>query len=310
MPKPLNIHPDFQNLRSVALSFNPFFLTFINVLLRLAVAIKSLRYSNMITRTKVIGLDGHRLPIWIIRPENLKSSCPALLYFHGGAFILKHTPQHIKNAVSYTREANCCVVFVDFRLAPQHPFPAAFDDCYAALLWTLQNAEKLGIDKQRVAVGGDSAGGTLAATVAQKAVHDDAIRLCGQLLLYPVADADCKSPSSALYTDVPPLKRFSVRAMWEAYLGHALEKGVPVYASPLHGNLTNVAPAYVETTEFDALHDESAAYAQALVANGVEVRLNETQRTVHGYDLIAPASDLSRRALETRAQYLRKIFRT
>jgi acetyl esterase len=308
MPHQFNIHPDFQNLRGYALPFNRLLLSLMNTALHVAGVIKSRPFGQMIKREKIIGLDGHRIPVLIIKPEHLTAPSPALLYFHGGAFILKHSPQHIRNAVSYACEANCCVIFVDFRLAPHHRFPAGFNDCYASLVWALQNAKRLGIDKQHIAVGGDSVGGALAASVAQKAVHDDGIELCGQLLIYPVTDAECKSQSSALYTDVPPLKQFSTRAIWEAYLGHSFTNETPAYASPIHGKLSGLPQTYVESTEFDALHDESVAYAHALSAHGVDVVLNETKRTVHGYDLVAPASELSREAITSRVHFLRKIF--
>lgn len=307
MTPPINIHPDFQKIRGMSLPSNPWLLAAMNGGLHLAAAMKWSKYKNIATRQIITGLDGHRIPAWIIKPENLKAPSPALLYFHGGAFILKHSPQHIENAVRYAREANCCVIFVDYRLAPKYPFPIPFNDCCAALTWAIQNTEKLGIDKQRIAVGGDSAGAAIAASLAQKALHDG-IELCGQLLIYPVTDSDCKTSSSTAFADVAPFKQFSMRAMWKDYLGRALASDIPQYASPIHGNLANLAPAYVETGEFDPLRDEGAAYAKALVTHGVDVVRNETKGTVHGYDALVPDAKLSQEAIASRVLFLRKIF--
>jgi len=199
-------------------------------------------------------------------------------------------------------------VFVDYRLAPSHCFPAGFDDCYAALRWTLANAGELGIDPRRVAVGGDSAGGTMAASAAQKA-HEDGIELCGQLLIYPGADSSGNWPSARAFVDVPPFKALSNSDLWEAYLGHPLSAGTPRYAAPLHGTLSGLARTYVETAEFDPLRDEGHAYAQALLAAGVAVSLNATKGTVHGFDLLAAKSTLSQAALQSRIQFLRECFR-
>lgn len=306
----LNIHPDFQKIRGMELSLKPWLLTLMNGAMHLAAAMKWSKYKDIVTQHKVIGLDGHRTPVWLIKPEGVKTPAPTLLYFHGGAFILKHSPQHIENAIRYACEAKCCVLFVDYRLAPQNPFPAGFNDCYSALAWAYQNAEKLGIDKQRIAVGGDSAGGAIAAGVAQKALQEGGSQLCGQLLIYPVADSDCKSTSSAAFASVPPFKNLLLQSIWEAYLGHSLDAGARVaqYASPIHGKLAGLAPAYVETGEYDPLCDEGKAYADALVANGVNVVLNETKGTVHGFDVLVPVAILSQDAITSRIQFLQKIF--
>lgn len=302
-----NIHPDFHNIPRITLSANPWRLAAMNAAAEVLNAVRWAKYANFCSLEKIIGLDGHRIPAWIIRPPQVKSPAPALVYLHGGAFMLKQSPPHIDIAVKYARLAECCVILVDYRLAPQHPFPAAFNDCHAALIWTYQNAEKLGIDRARIALGGDSAGGALAASLAQKAVREG-IRVCGQLLVYPMVDADCKSVSSTAFADVPPFKRLSMRTVWEAYLGHPLEERAAEYASPLHGQLTGVAPTYIETAEYDPLRDEGLAYAKALIANDVDVQLNETKGTVHGFDAMAPNSALSREAVARRVEFLKNIF--
>jgi acetyl esterase len=112
---------------------------------------------------------------------------------------MKPAPQHFENALRYDREADCAVIFVEYRLAPKCPFPAGFNDCYATLRWVIANAEKLDVDARRIVVGGDSAGGGLAAGVVQRAWQEDGISLCGQLLIYPCVDLICNRASMAAF---------------------------------------------------------------------------------------------------------------
>jgi acetyl esterase len=303
----LNIHPDFRSIKGRKLSLKPFSVKLLGGLLAAVNALHRRKFKTLVSQQTIV-IDGHRVRVLIIKPENLRSPAPALLYYHGGAFIMKHAPQHLENAVRYARGANCYVIFVDYRLAPMHPFPAGFNDCYAALKWALSNAAQLAIDKARIAVGGDSAGGALAAGAAQKAAHEEGIKLCGQLLIYPVTDASPRWPSSSAYASVPPFKEASPAALWEAYLGHSPSVGVARYASPIDGDLSGLAPAYVEIGEFDMLHDEGQAYARALIAKNVRVELNETKGTVHGFDLLAADSGISKAAMESRIAFLRQVF--
>jgi alpha/beta hydrolase fold len=134
MGKNLDIHPDFQSIKGRALTLGRSRLAMMNGILTAVNAIRRRRFRTIISREKITGTDGQRIPLLIVTPEKLHSPSAALVYCHGGAFIMKHAPQHIDNAVRYAREANCRVIFVDYRLAPRYPFPAGFDDCYAALL--------------------------------------------------------------------------------------------------------------------------------------------------------------------------------
>jgi acetyl esterase len=304
----LNIHPDFHSIKGIATNLKRLPLTLMNGFLSGVNSLYLRKYKTIVSHEIITGLDGHRIPLLIFTPEILSAPSPALVYCHGGAFVLKQAPPHLDNAARYAREANCRVIFVDYRLAPHHPFPAAFNDCYSALQWTLTNAQRLGIDVGRIAVGGDSAGGALAAGVAQKAVQEKGIKLCGQLLVYPITDSACHWASVKKFASVPPFKAFPYIAVWEAYLGQKLELGTPQYAAPLQGDVSNVAPAYVETAQYDPLCDEGHAYAQALLDKGVEVTRNETKGTVHGFDLLAAKSAISKAAMTSRIQFLNKIF--
>ena len=308
MNNSFDIHPDFQSIKARKLSLKRWALALMRNLLALVNALHRRKFRAIVSRQKIPGLDGHRVPVLFIEPENLAAPSPALIYFHGGAFVMKAAPRHLENAVRYAREANCRVIFVEYRLAPVNPFPAGFEDCHAALRWALANADTLGIDARRVAVGGDSAGGALAATVAQRARHEDGIELCGQMLIYPVADVACTRPSTSAFVDVPPFKAASLASLWEVYFRDPLAAGVPRYASPIHGELAGLAPAYVETAEFDMLHDQGHAYAEALIASGVEVARNDIKGAVHGFDLLAADSEVSKAAMQSRIGFLRRIF--
>lgn len=308
MSNTLNIHLDFQSIKARAMPTKRLPVAIINTFLSAIGSLSLVKYKRIVSKEKIVGADGHRIPLVIFKPEKRSSPSPALVYYHGGGFVFKHAPSHFDNVARYAREANCVVVFVDYRLAPKHPFPAGFNDCYAALQWVVANTDQLGIDKQRIAVGGDSAGGTMAAAAAQKAMQKDGIKLCGQMLIYPCTDSNGKWPSFTAFANVPPFKALSNDTLWNCYLGHPLADGTPQYAAPLQGDVSGVAPAYVETAEFDPLLDQGNAYAQALLAKGIEVSMNATKGTPHGFDLIAAKSEISKAAVTSRIQFLRKIF--
>jgi acetyl esterase len=308
MSIPLNIHPELQSIKAHQLPKNRWALAVLQNFLSAVNAVHRRKFKPLITRPSIRSSDGYAIPVLIIRPEKLRSPAPALVYYHGGAFVMKPAPQHFENAVRYAREADCLVIFVEYRLAPKYPFPAGFNDCHAALRWVVSNAENLGIDKGRLVVGGDSAGGGLAAGVAQRARQEDGILLSGQLLIYPAVDLVCNRPSIAAFANVPPFKNASVVAIAETYLGRPISAGIPRYASPIYGDVSQLAPAYVETPEFDLLHDQGNDYARALMDKGVDVDLNEIKGGIHGFDLLAANSSLSKDAMRRRIQFLRRVF--
>ena len=172
----------------------------------------------------------------------------------------------------------------------------------------MANAAQLGIDATRVAVGGDSAGGGLAAGIAQRALQEERIELRGQLLLYPAVDLLCTRPSMTLFKDVPPFKDISPLRVAKTYLGGAPSKPLPRYSSPIDGILKGLPPAYVETPQFDPLHDQGIDYANMLKAEGVEVELNDIPGAIHGFDIVAPKSSVSHEAMTKRIRFLQGIF--
>ena len=252
--------------------------------------------------------DGEKIPCFVLSPKNLPEKAPCLMYFHGGGFVLEAAGYHYRNAMRYAKEVGCKVVFPLYRLAPQHPFPDFFEDCYAAFTWVWDNAEKLGVDISRIGIGGDSAGSTLAVGVcmmAKQRCHP--VRFRFQMLPYPFLDARNNSPSARRFTDTP---------MWNSTLSDRIapmtraERTHPDYVwySPVEAeSFEGLPPAYIETAEFDCLHDDGTLYARLLREAGIEVTLNETKGTIHGFD-IATKAPTTLAAMEQRIAFMKRMI--
>ena len=269
----------------------------------------------------VTSTDGYRFKVIEISPKTLAAEAPALLYFHGGAFFLSYAASHFDQAQMYALQANCRVFIVDYRLSTKAAFPASFNDSYAALQWLHSQAQTLQIDSQRIVVGGDSAGGCLAAVVTQKALDESlkgggaAVPLAGQMLVYPVTDCESKTPSARQFVDTPVWRTEYNKLMWDVLLrDHGFNSAkkidvdnLPAYASPIHReNLAGLPPAYIEASEFDPLRDEAVNYAQALGAAGVDVSLKLVKGGVHAYDFID--CDITKKYKKARVNALIKFF--
>ena len=190
------------------------------------------------------------------------------------------------------------VVSVEYRLAPEHPFPAGLEDCYAALVWTATEAKKLGIDPERIAIAGQSAGGGLAAATALLARDRGGPKLCFQLLEIPELDDRLDTPSMLAFTDTPLWNRPNAVWSWRHYLGPDHRGEVSPYAAPARAeNLAGLPPAYISTMEFDPLRDEGILYALRLLQAGVSVELHSYPGTFHGSALL-PTAEVSRRNME------------
>lgn len=302
------VHDDYRKVPSFDIKFNTPTLTFINTLMKLDVFFRCRKPAPGIRRDvrAITTAEGNTFKITVITPQSAQAPLPVLLYYHGGAFAITHASMHVKFCERYALEAGCVVVFVDYRLAPKHPFPAGFDDCYAALQWTLNNTSALGADLTRIAVMGDSAGGALAAGVAQKA-HDNGITLCAQVLVYPVLDCECKTKSAKEFVDTPLWNSAGNCRMWKMYLQGATVTPPPYAAPGLRNDLQGLPRCYIDTAEFDPLRDEGIAYAFALRSQGVDVKLHQTQGTIHGYEM-ALKNPQTQEALKQRVDFLRACF--
>lgn len=311
MPQKYAIHPDFAKLPVLRVYFNRPFVGLANAalaFLRRGVE-KNIPAGLVEDKITVVGASGRMTDGLRMRPENLSGPAPTLIYYHGGGFALTHGAHHLAMCRQFALEAGCQVIFPDYRLLPKYPFPAGFDDCYDTLTWVLEQAGDLTVDRARVAVGGDSAGGALAAGVAQKAL-DNGISLAAQLLIYPLTDSTGTTQSTREFVDTPVWNGRNTERMWRSLLPSHDRNSPPVYVAPgMREDLANLPPAYIDTAEFDPLRDEGARYAEDLQAAGVAVEYNATKGTVHAFELV-PNSAITREIIQQRIQFLRGIFDT
>ena len=232
---------------------------------------------------------------------------PVLVWFHGGGWVLGGLDGGIHSLRLLAGVARCVVVSVDYRLAPEHRFPAAVEDCLAATRWVAAHAAEVGADPARVAVGGDSAGGNLAAVVAQLA-RDGGPRLAFQLLVCPVLDSDLTRPSYAAHGEGFLLTTEMMDWFWTQYLGPGGDRSDP-RAAPLRApDLAGLPPAHLIAAALDPLADEAAAYARALRAAGVEATLDETPGHIHDYAMNLGLIDEAERAIAEAARRMTRAF--
>lgn len=231
---------------------------------------------------RTIDGPGGPLTMRFYTPRGLTGPSPALVFFHGGGWIYGDLESHDALCRVLAEEAQVRVVAVDYRLGPEAPFPAGFDDAWAAWEWVSSNAQGLGIDASRIAVGGDSAGGNLAAIVAQHAVSDSGPSPAFQLLIYPATDFVERSASRATYAEGFFLTEAFMDLAEENYLVGDEDRG-DRRLSPLRHDVTGVAPAYVVTAGFDPLLDEGKAYADKMTAAGVPVEYVCEEGLIHAF---------------------------
>jgi acetyl esterase/lipase len=233
---------------------------------------------------------------------------PCYVHFHGGGFILGDLETSHPRMLKYCGDLKCFGVSVDYRLAPEHPFPAGPEDCYAALRWTVENADELGIDPDRVAIGGDSAGAAFAAAVTLMARDRGGPRIALQVLTVPVTDDRMETPSMKAFTDTPVWDAVKSGHMWRHYLGEGGGEVSP-YAAPNRAtDLSGLPAAYVMTAEYDSLRDEGIDYAQRLMAAGVPVELHVFPGTYHSFDVLGAATQIGIRALDEQVRALERAF--
>ncbi|MGY4708616.1 alpha/beta hydrolase [Mycolicibacterium sp. CBM1] len=224
------------------------------------------------------------IPVRVYWPDDVTAAAPVTMYFHGGGFAVGDLDTHDGTAREHAVAAASVVVSVDYRLAPEHPYPAAVDDVWAATRWVAGNAAQLGADPTRLAVAGDSAGGTLAAVVAQLARDSGGPQISFQLLWYPSAMWDTSLPSFAENADAPVLDNVAIAAFTRWYAGHLDLSDPPAGLAPGRAaDLTGLPPAYIAIAGHDPLRDDGARYAELLAAAGVTVELHNADTLVHGY---------------------------
>jgi acetyl esterase/lipase len=209
---------------------------------------------------------------------------PVVLYFHGGGFVIGDLETHDGTARQHAVGADAIVVTVDYRLAPEHPYPAAVEDAWAATLWVAENAAELHGDPSRIAVAGDSAGGTISAAVAQRARDHSAPPILFQLLWYPSTMWDASLPSFSENAAAPVLDVRAVAAFSRWYAGEVAMSDPPSDMAPGRAeDLSNLAPAYIAVAGYDPLRDDGIRYAGLLTAAGVAAQVHNAETLVHGY---------------------------
>jgi acetyl esterase/lipase len=239
--------------------------------------------------------DAPALAVRVYTPAGESKTRPGVVYIHGGGFCFGSVEFEHAGAMAAADAADAVVVSVEYRLAPEHPFPAGLEDCYAALVWLAAEARALGVDPERIGVMGQSAGGGLAAGLALLARDRGGPRPCLQLLGIPELDHRLETPSMREFVDTPLWNRPNAIESWRCYLGGSREEVSP-YASPaVAKDLRGLPPAYVSTMEFDPLRDEGIEYALRLLRAGVPVELHQYPGTFHGSGLVVGAA-VSRRA--------------
>jgi acetyl esterase len=251
--------------------------------------------------------DGTDLPLRVYRPRTAPAGLlPVVVNFHGGGWVSGDVRQSEWWASSVAAQAGVVVVSVEYRLAPEHPFPVPMEDCYGATLWVAEHAEELGVDATRLAVMGDSAGGNLAAAVSLAARDRGTPDIALQILIYPSVELVDKFPSEAENADAPILSSRDIdNAPRMYFLNSDREMGDP-YASPLRAKHEGLPPALIQTAEFDPLRDDGAVYADALREAGVEVRLTNYVDAVHGYISLPGIVPVARQALAEKVASIRR----
>ncbi len=230
------------------------------------------------------GVDGYEVPVrmYLPREPSWAHPLPALVFMHGGGFTVGSSETVDAIARMFCDRVECAVLSVDYRLAPEHKFPAAFEDAFAVLRWAHEHAHAHGLDPDRLAVGGDSAGGTLAAACAI-AARDAGLPLALQLLIYPGTCAHQDTASHFAYGDAHLLTRETILWFFDQYIGQPADREDWRFAPLLAPSLAGVAPAWIAVAEFDPLVDEGVAYGRALQAAGIPTDIRLYAGMVHTF---------------------------
>lgn len=253
---------------------------------------------------KIAGPAGE-IPVRLYTPVAAGGApLPVLVYFHGGGWVIGDLETHDALCRSLANESGCKVVAVDYRLAPEHRFPAAAEDALAAVSWVEANAASIGVDPNRIAVAGDSAGGNLAAVVSQLARDTKGPRIAFQMLIYPVTDTDTDTGSYRAFGTGHFLERDGMVWFFDHYAGEA-DRADPRLAPLKARSLQGLPPAYVVTAGHDVLRDEGRAYAEALKAAGVSVEYVNYEGMIHGFFNLQAVLDVARDAVKAAAKALK-----
>ncbi len=261
---------------------------------------------NVTTEDRVID---DRVPIRIYRPESSAlNRLPVVVFFHGGGWVIGSVATHDAVCRRVCSEAQCVVVSVDYRLSPEHPFPAPFNDCYDATKFVASHGDELGTDSEQLVVAGDSAGGNLAAAVALKARNTSDFPILAQVLIYPVIDSACDSASYEAFATGHGLTRETMRYFWDCYLNGKTRRAYAVPAKAI--TLESLPEAIVVIAGYDVLRDEGLKYASDMQSAGVKVTVLTYEGAIHGFVQSAEAFDIGKQATTDVANELKRVFQS
>jgi acetyl esterase len=257
------------------------------------------------------GSDGNPpVPVRVYRPVGIDEEAPALIWIHGGGFVMGDISSADELCIGLAHHGHCAVVSVDYRLAPEHPFPAAVNDCYAVLEWLSSEPGEAGLKPAKIAVGGVSAGGGLAASMALKARDRKGPELVYQFLIIPDVDDRLVTASSHRIHDPRVWDRSTAEVSWQMYLGSDHSGDVSEYAAPARAkDLSGLPPATVLVEDLDILRDEGIDYANRLNDAGVQTELHVYPGTFHGHFGLVPDADISQRTINDILGAVQRVLR-
>lgn len=260
-----------------------------------------------VTVHEIPGYQNEMIKTYVIEPKNVNKELPCLVFFHGGGFLLKASEAHYQIAKEYVERIPCKVVLTDYRLAPKYPFPVPVEDCYSTYKWVLDHVDMLGIDKNKIMIGGDSAGGNLATAVTLMARDRFLSIPTALLLIYPATDRRMITESMKKYTDTPVWNAKLSKMMWDAYLGEEIPEHIE-YASPIESSsFEGFPPTYIEVAEYDCLRDEGIHLYERLKDENIEVEFCEIKNACHGFET-AVGSSITRECINRRINWFQKII--
>lgn len=276
-----------------------------------------LRVAKLAVKEPIFRVEDRRIPgpgsdiglrIYTPRAAGTAEKLPVLVWFHGGGFVIGNLDTHDSACRMLANQADCLVVAVDYRLAPEHKFPAAVEDCAAALGWVAAHAAEIGGDATRIAVGGDSAGANLATVVAILARDAGHPRIAFQLLIYPCTAPEPETASQHKFAEGYVLTRKTMTWFYGQYLRSRRDENDFRFAPLVADDLSNLPPALVLVAGYDPLRDEGVDYARRLIESGNSVRLSNYEGMIHGFYLMGGVVDAAKRAVAESAQHLREAF--
>ncbi|MFJ7667596.1 alpha/beta hydrolase [Lysinibacillus sp. NPDC097195] len=253
---------------------------------------------NLILEERWIN-DNEKLRIKIYRPKNQKDTLPGVLFIHGGGYIFGSVEGNDAKCGDIVEKVNCVVISVDYRLAPEHPYPAAIEDCYVALQWFVGNAQQYNVDPDNIAVLGGSTGGGLTAALSLMARDRKGPKIKYQMPLFPMIDDSCQTKSCNEIIDKRVWCGDFNRLAWNQYLRNSIEEKTSIYAAPARAtDYSNLPPTYTSVGELDPFRDETIQYVTNLISAGVPVEFHLYPGCFHEFESIVPNASISKLATE------------